>query len=31
MPLMSFHTQQQRREKQGAPTLLPTDHGPGYG
>ena len=29
MPLMSFHTQQQRREKQGATTLLPTDHGPG--
>ena len=29
MPLMSFHTQHQRREKQGATTLLPTDHGPG--
>jgi hypothetical protein len=29
MPLMSFHTQQPRREKQGATTLLPTDHGPG--
>src|SRR5688572_21545736 len=29
MPLMSFHTQQPRREKHGATTLLPTDHGPG--
>src|SRR6266849_6801978 len=29
MPLMSFHTQQPRREKQGSTTLLPTDHGPG--
>ena len=29
MPLMSFHTQQPRREKEGATTLLPTDHGPG--
>lgn len=29
MPLMSFHTQQPRREKEGAITLLPTDHGPG--
>jgi hypothetical protein len=29
MPLMSFHTQMPRREKKGAPTLLPTDHGPG--
>src|SRR3989338_5249919 len=29
MPLMSFHTQKPRREKKGATTLLPTDHGPG--
>ena len=29
MPLMSFYTQQPRREKEGATTLLPTDHGPG--
>jgi hypothetical protein len=29
MPLMSFHTQKPRREKEGAVTLLPTDHGPG--
>lgn len=29
MPLMSFHTQQPRREKRAATTLLPTDHGPG--
>ncbi|MBI4528152.1 MAG: FAD-dependent oxidoreductase [Deltaproteobacteria bacterium] len=29
MPLMSFHTQRPRREKTGAATLLPTDHGPG--
>ena len=29
MPLMSFHTQRPRREKKGAITLLPTDHGPG--
>src|SRR5262249_26436656 len=29
MPLMSFHTQSLRREKKGATTLLPTDHGPG--
>ena len=29
MPLMSFHTQKPRREKGGATTLLPTDHGPG--
>src|SRR5438309_9799680 len=29
MPLMSFHTQKPRREKQGVTTLLPTDHGPG--
>lgn len=29
MPLMSFHTQQLRRETVGATTLLPTDHGPG--
>src|ERR671914_2002407 len=29
MPLMSFHTQRPRREKKGATTLLPTDHGPG--
>jgi glycine/D-amino acid oxidase-like deaminating enzyme len=29
MPLMSFHTQHQRREKPGSTTLLPTDHGPG--
>ena len=29
MPLMSFHTQLPTREKKGAATLLPTDHGPG--
>jgi hypothetical protein len=29
MPLMSFHTQNPRREKKGGTTLLPTDHGPG--
>ena len=29
MPLMSFHTQKHSREKTGATTLLPTDHGPG--
>jgi hypothetical protein len=29
MPLMSFHTQSPSREKKGATTLLPTDHGPG--
>jgi glycine/D-amino acid oxidase-like deaminating enzyme len=29
MPLMSFHTQNPRGEKEGAATLLPTDHGPG--
>lgn len=29
MPLMSFHTQRPAREKIGATTLLPTDHGPG--
>jgi FAD dependent oxidoreductase len=29
MPLMSFHTQSPGREKKGATTLLPTDHGPG--
>jgi hypothetical protein len=29
MPLMSFHTQMPTAEKKGAPTLLPTDHGPG--
>src|SRR5262245_19724740 len=29
MPLMSFHTQQPTRERRGATTLLPTDHGPG--
>jgi glycine/D-amino acid oxidase-like deaminating enzyme len=29
MPLMSFHTQNPRREKRGGTTLLPTDHGPG--
>jgi hypothetical protein len=29
MPLMSFHTQSARREKEGATTLLPTDHGRG--
>src|SRR5262245_18717749 len=29
MPLMSFHTQSLRREKKGATTLLPNDHGPG--
>jgi hypothetical protein len=29
MPLMSFHTRKNAREKIGATTLLPTDHGPG--
>jgi hypothetical protein len=29
MPLMSFHTQRPKPEKEGATTLLPTDHGPG--
>jgi hypothetical protein len=29
MPLMSFHTQRPAPEKNGATTLLPTDHGPG--
>lgn len=29
MPLMSFHTQTPTRERRGAATLLPTDHGPG--
>ena len=29
MPLMSFHTDHHRPEKQGATTLLPTDHGRG--
>src|SRR3954466_3919500 len=29
MPLMSFHTAQPTKEKKGATTLLPTDHGPG--
>jgi hypothetical protein len=29
MPLMSFHTQSPTRERRGAATLLPTDHGPG--
>src|SRR5678816_1815427 len=29
MPLMSFHTAQPTKEKRGAATLLPTDHGPG--
>ena len=29
MPLMSFHTRKNTREKIGATTLLPTDHGPG--
>jgi FAD-dependent oxidoreductase family protein len=29
MPLMSFHTQKHSREKSGAATLLPTDHGAG--
>lgn len=29
MPLMSFHTQQPKPEKEGALTLLPTDHGRG--
>src|SRR5512134_2063044 len=29
MPLMSFHTQMPTRERRGATTLLPTDHGPG--
>jgi glycine/D-amino acid oxidase-like deaminating enzyme len=29
MPLMSFHTQRPSRERAGAATLLPTDHGPG--
>ncbi|HKX37302.1 MAG TPA: FAD-dependent oxidoreductase, partial [Burkholderiales bacterium] len=29
MPLMSFHTQMPTKERNGAATLLPTDHGPG--
>jgi len=29
MPLMSFHTARPTKEKKGATTLLPTDHGPG--
>lgn len=29
MPLMSFHTQTPKPEKEGATTLLPTDHGRG--
>src|SRR5450631_4827614 len=29
MPLMSFHTQTGKAEKEGALTLLPTDHGRG--
>ncbi|HEY5900252.1 MAG TPA: FAD-dependent oxidoreductase [Burkholderiales bacterium] len=29
MPLMSFHTATPTKEKKGATTLLPTDHGPG--
>src|SRR5919107_6259021 len=29
MPLMSFHTATPQKEKKGATTLLPTDHGPG--
>ena len=29
MPLMSFHTQTGKAEKEGALTLLPTDHGHG--
>ena len=29
MPLMSFHTQMPTKERRGAATLLPTDHGPG--
>jgi hypothetical protein len=29
MPLMSFHTQLPQKERRGATTLLPTDHGPG--
>src|SRR5512134_991937 len=29
MPLMSFHTQSPTKERRGATTLLPTDHGPG--
>jgi len=29
MPLMSFHTQTPTKERRGAATLLPTDHGPG--
>ena len=29
MPLMSFHTQHHRPEKEGAVTLFPTDHGRG--
>jgi hypothetical protein len=29
MPLMSFHTQTPTKERRGATTLLPTDHGPG--
>src|SRR6266545_3297841 len=29
MPLMSFHTQHARPEKEGSATLFPTDHGRG--
>ncbi|MBI4372913.1 MAG: FAD-dependent oxidoreductase [Candidatus Omnitrophica bacterium] len=29
MPLMSYHTQKPKPEKEGATTLLPTDHGAG--
>ncbi len=29
MPLMSFHTQREAPPREGATTLLPTDHGPG--
>jgi hypothetical protein len=29
MPLMSFHTQMPTKERRGATTQLPTDHGPG--
>src|SRR5687768_13826930 len=29
MPLMSFHTRRSARGKNGAATLVPTDHGPG--
>jgi len=29
MPLMSFHTAHPTKERKGATTLLPTDHGPG--